>query len=158
MVDDMESDDTPAFAAKQAAAYRRKLERIWARLVPIETCVSLRWLDGEPTGRQEADAEVVINGRIDRVTVGETRKTIDGEVFDPEVRRYGYRGAVERWALWKWHTARGTPLNERGEKYELEPGFAGPSYEWTEPDAIKVEGTLTLPKRRGRPPKVAQAA
>lgn len=125
------------YASKQAARERRRLEKLWAKMEPISTEIRCRWLEPLVEGGP-SDAEAVIAGVIENYTVWAEFATLGGM---QKRRTRDYQKVVERWALWKWHTARSTPVSER-DVYLTEPGFAPPTFVWPEP---KRE-TLTAPK------------
>lgn len=118
------------FQQKEARRQRLSLERKWAKILPVSQTILCRWIS-PPVKGQEADVEVTIGKETFRHSVGaEVRLDQDGRMGQhPDIKRYGYQGAVEKWALWKWHTARATPVDER-DKYQVEPGFEPPKFEW----------------------------
>ncbi len=126
------------FAEKQRQRDLRAMRKKWAKVRPISNEVLCRFTDPEPAkGEQkEVDVEVTIDGNVLRYGVGgQVRSDQEGRmVFDPNVKRLGYRGAVEKWALWKWHTARGTPVDER-DNYQPEPDYQPPKFVWGESPA-----------------------
>jgi len=127
---------------------QRERERLRAQrtkeLGPEITC---QWLDGEPVYGKEATARVLIGGKSNAYTVEPHiyEQGANGSVPkpSPQLAKYGYDGLVEQWALWKWHIARGSEIDEHDRFIlDCEP----PKFVWLE--AIQVE----KPKR-GRPKK-----
>lgn len=153
------SDDDPfaevregsEFVRRERARQRALLERKWSKMLHIPYEITLRWVDGvEPRKPDPAQASVTVNGKTKTITVGEQVKNRDAYEQDWRVQRLGYRGAVEQWALWRWHIERGTPVDER-DNLQLEPGFKSPQFIWEEVEAPAV----AVPKRRGRPKAVS---
>lgn len=123
---------------------RERDERTEA-LGPVITC---RWVDAKPSKWDAATAEVEIGGRSDLVTIDPYHE-IDGKMrLRGEIVRDGYQGAVEKWALWKWHIARGSEVDD-ADNFILD--CKAPEFTWLEP--------LEAPKRKPGPkPKIQAAA
>ena len=103
------------------------------------------WVTGEPKRWEEATAQIELGGRTNAVTITPYKK-VDGEMkLDPKLVRLGYDGFVEDWAMWKWHQARGSEVNDN-DQFILD--CEAPEFVWQE----AIEAT---PKpKRGRPAKV----
>lgn len=142
------------FQQKEARRQRRIMEKKWAKILPISQTINCRWLAPIVKG-EEAEVEVNISGVVLHHSVGQqVRLDQDGHWGQHlDIKRYGYKGAVEKWALWKWHTARGTPVDER-DNYFTEPGYEAPTFVW-EPEPVAEPVVETA--KRGRPAKVSAA-
>lgn len=138
------------FAGKARERERRRLEKLWAKMIPTDNEITLRWLepavDGEPR-----DVEAIIgNERMEWRCPPEYR---DGMELRKR-RARDYDKAAEVWATWRWHMMRGTPVTER-DVYQTEPGYRPPTFVWEEGLEQAAEPVKRKP---GRPPKEASAA
>lgn len=142
------------FQAREGRRLRRVLERKWKAMKAIPHTINCAFL-GPVVKGEEVDVEVQIGDAVLRHTVGRLVRVEQGgdPVLEPDCKRLGYKGAVEKWALWKWHTHRGTPVDER-DNYQLEPDFEPPTFVWEETPTVAAPAE-EAPKRRGRKPKVA---
>lgn len=118
-----------------------------ARTQALGTEIHLSWPEGEPKKWDLAIASVKIgeNTRVYEVDPYEER---DGKQrLKPKIVTQGYRGLVEAWALWKWHSDRGSEVDD-SDNFILD--CAAPKMVWT------VEEVVVKPKL-GRPPREVQA-
>lgn len=138
------------FAAKQAAREQRRLQKLWAKLIPIDSEITCRFLDPLIEG-QPSDVECVVAGNTISYRVEPEWVDLNG----PHKRRTkDYAKQVEKWATWKWHTARGTPVTDR-DVYQYEPGYKPPTFAW-EPGPGEEVAAPVAKRGPGRPK--AQAA
>lgn len=102
---------------------------------PISREIEMKWQDGEPANGDVAVCQAIIGGET-------WEHIIEPEWMDGDKPRRrlakDYKGMAEKWALWRWHTIRGTPVTER-DAYLLEPNFEPPTFVWK--------------RNPGRPPK-----
>lgn len=131
----MDEARNPERAARREAARRRRiLENAWAKMKKMPMTIELQW-EAPPVGDgTEACVVMSCGSFIDE-------NVIDGyvPVIDKDPRRRRAKEFVEvaeKWAMWKWHTTRGTPVDER-DVYQLEPGYESPELKWTTPAPVK---------------------
>lgn len=149
MAEDYDTEDLgnpEAYARKMAERERRRLERLWAKSATLRVKagaeIGLRWVL-PPVDGEAADAQITVGDEEMEYTVEPIYRTMDGE---HKRRTKDYAKQVEKWALWKWHTMRGTPVSDR-DVYLTEPGFAEPAFVWL--DAVPV------PKRASKQEQAA---
>ena len=120
--------------------------------------IHIRWVSeyldnfGNPVQGRDATAEVSFGDYKDEYVI-----EAEYQYYDKMVRRKvkDYAPMAEAWCMWKWHTQRGTPVDEH-DKYLLEPGFKAPLIVWDKAlfAQPEPEPAQEAPKRkRGRPPK-----
>lgn len=95
----------------------------------VDPVIKLRWEEGEPQPGMVAVVEVIIDGKPDSLIIEPEYQDMDRMV---KRRLKEYVPLAESWALWKWHTTRGTPVNEFN-GYLTEPGFVKPEFVWEKP-------------------------
>ena len=145
----MDMEFAEAYAAREAKFQRKLLDAQWhggkvqfgqpgtpaafVRTYPgmrkIATVIPMHWAEGEPKNGDVSTVRCIVAGNIKEWVIEPEQDRVDGA---RNARRLAkdYKGLAEKWALWKWHTARGTPCDDRG-KYLLEPDYKAPSYDWT---------------------------
>lgn len=90
---------------------QREKERI-ARTKELGDTIGLAWADGDPKKWDNAIAMVTIGG-VTRAYEVEPYEERDGKTrLKPKVISKGYKGMVEGWALWKWHSDRGSEIDD----------------------------------------------
>ena len=136
-----DDEGAPGYAERQRKHTQRILARKWDKMLPIDRTIMLEWV-APPVRGQEAEVVALVGDVEMRHVVGAMMG--DGN-YDPLVKQYGFNGAAEQWALWKWHTARGTPVDEHTGRVLPEPDFVAPKFEWAAADVEPVKPT------RGRP-------
>jgi len=88
------------------------------------------WAEGEPEKWKPAIAMVQIGPQYTNAfTVEPYEPVIDGPPkLKMNIVRHGYKRLVEDWALWKWHTLRGSELDTEGNYVmDCDP----PEFQWT---------------------------
>lgn len=106
-----------------------------ARTAKLGKTITIQWMDGEPERWNPADAIVTI-GEQDRIYTVEPMETVDGkDRVKRELVNLGYRGVVEKWALWKWHTDRGAEIDDN-DAYILDCEL--PKFVWKAAAKIKA--------------------
>jgi hypothetical protein len=129
------------------------------RTAALGSVITCRWVDSHPVKWEVATAEVEIGGRSDLVTIDPYHDIEGKPKLRGEIVRDGYQGAVEKWALWKWHIARGSEVDD-ADNFILD--CQPPAFTWLEPiappkraDAEEVEA----PRRKPGPkPKIQASA
>lgn len=145
------------FNQREQRRLRRVLQRKWDAMKDISHTINCAFL-GPVVKGEEVDVEVQIGDEVLRHVVGrKVRVEAGGDlILEPDVKRLGYKGAVEKWATWKWHTLRGTPVDER-DNYHLEPDFLAPKFVWEVTPTTEASAE-EAPKKRGRPKKTEATA
>lgn len=89
-----------------------------------------RWVEGEPVQGHPATLEAVIDGETKHYLIEPNYPVYGGDFRPRPVSTY--KKLAEDWMLWKWHTARGTPVDTdaREATYLVEPGFQPPAFLW----------------------------
>lgn len=116
--------------------------------------IKLSWAEGEPKKWDNALAIVEI-GKLVRAYMVEPHEEVDGKTrLKPKMVTRGYKGMVEDWALWKWHTDRGSEVDDAG-NYIVDcelPAFVwAPVKEEVKAEAVESEKVRAKP---GPKPKV----
>jgi hypothetical protein len=122
----------------EAQAAKDVLRIQWDNIEDVGHEISLKWLDPLIEG-EGAECEYLIGSAEFRLAVDPVIGIVGGE---RQRRIRDYAGVVEKAALRKWHTLRGTPVTDRDE-YQTEPGFKPPVFVW---EAATIDET---PRRRG---------
>lgn len=124
---------------------QRQLERDRdERTAQLGRVINLSWAEGEPKKWDNALAVVEI-GNQTRAFMVEPYEEIEGKQrLKPRIVTRGYKGLVEDWALWKWHTDRGSECDDNGHYIlDCEP----PTFVWAKIEASEPEP----PKARAKP-------
>lgn len=124
------------YADKQKQRHQRLMRKRWSAISDIGNTISCQWLT-LPDGPVATALVTVGEEEHEYVSDGTTIER-DGRLafLDPFFAKHGgrdkdaHRRVVEAYALWKWHTARGTPVDER-DNYLLEPDYEAPKFKWT---------------------------
>jgi hypothetical protein len=139
---------SPRKGSKVEANELRHLEtqRAWERqrdelTAKLGKTITLQWVDGEPKKWENCMARVTIgeNTRVYEVMPYELIPGGDGAkrlkpriITGGEKQKDGYKQLVEDWALWKWHSDRGSEVDDTG-KFVLD--CEAPKFEWEQPIA-----------------------
>lgn len=98
--------------------------------------IKCSWVDTElnekglPVQWEIASAIVEI-GPHQKIYTVLPKKEIDGkERLDPRLVSDGYKATVEKWAIWKWHTLRGSEVDD-ADHYIADCDL--PKFEWASP-------------------------
>jgi hypothetical protein len=122
-----------------------------ARTRTLGTEINLSWAEGEPKKWDNALAVVEIGGQM-RAFMVEPHEEVDGKTrLKPKIVTRGYKGLVEDWALWKWHTDRGSEVDDNGHYIlDCEP----PTFVWAEVKAPEPVAEKPARAKPGPKPKV----
>lgn len=105
-----------------------------------------RW-HGEPKKWEVVSFEAEIGGQSYVLEIDPYEEVEGRKRLRPKLVKLGYKAFAEDWALWKWHTARGSEIDEVTDTYILD--CEPPKFVWAE---VAAETP-----RRGRPPKFVTA-
>lgn len=129
---------TPAMLDHLKQQRQREKDRA-TRTQSLGPVIHLSWVEGEPKKWEPALAQVTIGGVTRAFMVEPYEEIDDKQRLKPKMVSRGYKGMVEHWALWKWHSDRGSEIDDADNFIlDCEP----PKFEW-----------VVEPKRVGRPPK-----
>lgn len=126
-----------SLAEKKHLETQRQREREREERTQHLTTISLRWVDGEPKKWEDAQAEVTIGDKTRLFTVEPYEERDGKQRLKPKIVQQGYQKAVEDWAMWKWHSDRGSEVDDT-DNYILD--CKAPAFVWAEP--------LVAPRRK----------
>lgn len=122
---------------KFVAVERQKEKDRAARTAEIGNEIKLAWAEGEPEKWNTALAQVTI-GSVTRAVEIDPHEERDGKLrLKPAIIAKGYRGLVEAWALWKWHSDRGSEIDD-ADKFILD--CEAPKMVWEEAEVKRGPG------------------
>lgn len=134
-------------ALKQHVLEQRRREKLRDQLTKeLGGEITCAWTEGEEPKKWDVATATIDfpNGYHNALTI-EPYREVEGKMrLDPKLARLGYRRFVQEWALWKWHTQRGTEVDEQ-DNYVVDCEL--PKFRWEE-----------APKKVGRPRKAEVAA
>lgn len=115
-----------------------QISRDYQPMKKVSPEIVCRWIDGEPVQGHPATLEAVIDGETKQYLIEPHQPVYGGDLRPRPVSVY--KKMAEDWMLWKWHTARGTPVDTdaREATYLVEPGFEPPRFLW-EGEAVIVK-------------------
>lgn len=118
------------FHARQRARQKRSLEKLWAQMKPAPDSIQFS-AKAKPKRGEDWVVEVMIGDLVDTYVVPGVSHTTTGEHTTQE---HEYRPKAQEWALWRWHTNRGTPVGDN-DQYLTEPNFKAPAMDWEDKKA-----------------------
>jgi len=147
--------------AGQPGSYTKTFEPMKKMPPEIKLSWTSEYIDnsGYPIQGRDATCAIEFGDFQDEVLIEAEYQYYD-KIIKRKVKEY--KGIAEKWAMWKWHTQRGTPVDER-DKYLTEPNFQPPRLEWAEyvppqeADPIKVEVVKRGPGRPKKPSETVAA-
>jgi hypothetical protein len=95
--------------------------------------IRCRWVTGEPKKWESATVEVEIGEKSYLLEIEPYEESDGKQKLRAKLVKLGYQGFAESWALWKWHTQRGSELDEATDTYILD--CKAPAFVWELPRA-----------------------
>lgn len=123
---------------------QREIERERAERTKRLPTITLQWMDGEPKKWEGASCVAEIGGQNYMLEIAPFEEHDGKQRLRPKLVKLGYQGYAQDWAMWKWHTARGSEVDDATGEYILD--CDAPEIVWQE--TVEPE-----PKKRGRPRK-----